>query len=53
MGDGGANHSIIREEWETEISSHNIEALDQILLNCGLVYLSKWSRERETYETGT
>ena len=53
MGHGSAVHGAIREEWEEELPSMSIDELDAILLATGLIYLSKWSRKRQTFETGT
>jgi adenylate cyclase class IV len=53
MGHGSAVHGGIREEWEETLPGMSIEELDTIMLGCGLKYLSKWSRKRQTYETGT
>ncbi len=53
MGHGSAVHGAIREEWEEELPGMSINELDALLLSTGLIYLSKWSRKRQTFETGT
>lgn len=48
VGDDTSANGITRMEFEAEVALL-IEALDQLLLDAGLSYQAKWSREREEY----
>ncbi|MBP9771484.1 MAG: CYTH domain-containing protein [Candidatus Pacebacteria bacterium] len=49
IGDDTSANGVSRIEFESPVVL-SIEALDQILLDAGLSYQAKWSREREDYE---
>jgi adenylate cyclase class IV len=49
-GDTSAN-GVSRIEFESEVAM-SLEELDKILLDAGLTYQAKWSREREEYKAG-
>ena len=51
LGSDSTVHGVARTEFETEIPL-SLEVLDQILLDAGLSYQAKWSREREEYTNG-
>ena len=50
IDEGSSANAVSRIEWEAEISTSTLEELDQILLDSGLEYQAKWSREREEYK---
>lgn len=50
--DGSSANAISRMEFEEVIPEITLDALDQVLLDAGLTYQAKWSREREEYELG-
>ena len=52
IGDDSSENGISRIEFEQPVKL-TLEALDQRLLNAGLTYQAKWSREREHYDLGT
>jgi adenylate cyclase class IV len=41
---------LTRREWEAKFTDLTIDEIDALVLGAGFEYLSKWSRERETYE---
>lgn len=49
VGDDSSSNGVSRIEFETEMKM-TIEELDKILLDAGLKYQAKWSREREEYK---
>lgn len=49
VGDDSSSNGVSRMEFETEMGM-TIGELDKILLNAGLEYQAKWSREREEYK---
>jgi predicted adenylyl cyclase CyaB len=51
IGDDTSANGISRLELEFETSFKNIEELDSLLLEAGLTYQAKWSREREEYKS--
>ncbi len=51
IGDDTSANGVSRIEFESPVAL-SIEALDQLLLDAGLSYQAKWSREREDYEVG-
>jgi predicted adenylyl cyclase CyaB len=51
IGDDSSANGVSRLEFETEIDM-SLEALDKLLLDAGLEYQAKWSREREEYKLG-
>lgn len=51
LDDQTSSNGISRAEFEVEIPV-TLSEIDQILLDAGFDYLSKWSREREEYVSG-
>lgn len=51
LDDSSSSNGISRMEFESEMSM-TLGELDQLLLNAGLEYQAKWSREREEYDAG-
>lgn len=51
VGDDTSANGVSRMEFESEFKM-TIEKLDRILLDAGLEYQAKWSREREEYRLG-
>lgn len=49
VGDDTSANGVSRIEFEAEVQK-TLDELDKILLNAGLTYQAKWSREREEYE---
>lgn len=49
VGDDTSANGVSRIEFEVEVQK-TLDELDKILLNAGLTYQAKWSREREEYE---
>lgn len=48
IGDGTSANAVSRIEFEAEVGK-TLEELDSLLLQTGLTYQAKWSREREEY----
>ena len=48
IGDDSSSNGVSRMEFEDDMDM-TLEELDQILLDAGLQYQAKWSREREEY----
>lgn len=48
-GDEDDQHALSRAEGEYEVALDSIEALDELIVEAGFDYLSKWSRHREEY----
>lgn len=51
IGDDSSSNGVSRMEFEAQMPM-KLEKLDQLLLEAGLEYQAKWSREREEYELG-
>jgi adenylate cyclase class IV len=51
IDDTTSSNGISRMEFEAPTTDLNLEQLDQLLLDSGLQYQAKWSRERESYQT--
>jgi len=51
IGDDSSANGVSRIEFEEEVDM-SIDELDNLLLECGLQYQAKWSREREEYRLG-
>ena len=51
IGDGTSANSVSRVEFEKPVLL-TLEELDQKLVDAGLMYQAKWSREREHYDLG-
>ena len=51
IGDDSSSNGVSRMEFEIKMNT-SIEELDQALLDSGLEYQAKWSREREEYKIG-
>lgn len=49
VGTDSSSNGVSRMEFESEMKM-SLEELDQLLLNVGLEYQAKWSREREEYK---
>ncbi len=49
IGDDTSANGVSRIEFEERVGGLDIAALDQLLLDAGLSYQAKWSREREEY----
>lgn len=49
VGSDTSANGVSRIEFEAEVQK-TLDELDKILLNAGLTYQAKWSREREEYE---
>jgi predicted adenylyl cyclase CyaB len=52
ISDDSSDNGVSRIEFESETKDLTLAKLDQILLDAGLTYQAKWSREREEYQTG-
>lgn len=50
VGDDSSSNGVKRIELESEVNI-SLDKLDQILLDAGLTYQAKWSRERQEYST--
>ena len=51
IGDDTSSNGVSRMEFESEMGL-SLDALDKLLLDAGLEYQAKWSREREEYKLG-
>lgn len=51
VGDDTSSNGVKRIEFESEVDL-SLEELDKALLNAGLTYQAKWSRERQEYSSG-
>lgn len=51
LGDDSSANGVSRMEFEN-VMSMTLDELDKILLDAGLTYQAKWSREREEYVVG-
>jgi len=51
IGDDTSSNGVSRMEFESEMKM-TLNELDQLLLDAGLKYQAKWSREREEYKLG-
>ncbi len=51
VGDDSSSNGVKRIEFESQVNI-SLNALDKVLLNAGLTYQAKWSRERKEYKTG-
>jgi adenylate cyclase class IV len=51
VGDDSSSNGVKRIEFESQVSI-TLDELDQILLEAGLTYQAKWSRERKEYVSG-
>jgi adenylate cyclase class IV len=51
IDDTTSSNGISRSEFESVVNL-SIDELDQLLINAGLIYQAKWSREREEYSLG-
>ncbi|KKT95950.1 MAG: hypothetical protein UW97_C0020G0002 [Parcubacteria group bacterium GW2011_GWA2_45_15] len=51
IGDDTSSNGVSRMEFESEMGV-SLDELDKLLLNAGLEYQAKWSREREEYKLG-
>jgi len=51
VGDDTSSNGVARIEFEGQVPK-TLEELDQTLLDSGLSYQAKWSREREEYKSG-
>ncbi len=51
LGDDTSSNGVSRQEFESEMDM-TLDILDQLLLEAGLEYQAKWSREREEYKLG-
>jgi predicted adenylyl cyclase CyaB len=51
LDDHSSSNGISRMEFESEMNM-TLDELDKLLLDAGLQYQAKWSREREEYELG-
>ncbi len=51
IGDDTSSNGVSRMEFESEMKMP-LEELDKLLLEAGLEYQAKWSREREEYKLG-
>ncbi|MDP3996688.1 MAG: hypothetical protein Q8P86_03285 [bacterium] len=52
VGDDTSANGVSRVEFQEEVFK-TLDELDKILLDAGLTYQAKWSREREEYESKT
>jgi len=52
INDHSSQNGVSRIEFESEAKGLSLAELDQVLLDAGLTYQAKWSREREEYQTG-
>lgn len=50
IDDHSSHNSVSRIEFEAETKNLTLAKLDKILLDLGLTYQAKWSREREEYQ---
>ncbi len=51
MGDDTSANGVSRMEFESTVDM-SLDQLDQLLIDAGLEYQAKWSREREEYKMG-
>jgi adenylate cyclase class IV len=51
IDDTTSSNGISRMEFEAPAVDLDLKQLDQLLLNAGMQYQAKWSRERESYRT--
>lgn len=51
IGDDSSSNGVSRMEFESEMKM-TLDELDKLLLDAGLEYQAKWSREREEYKLG-
>ncbi len=51
VGDDSSSNGVKRIEFESQVKI-SLDALDKALLNAGLTYQAKWSRERQEYISG-
>jgi len=51
IGDDSSSNGVSRMEFEDDMSM-SMDDLDKLLLESGLTYQAKWSREREEYKLG-
>jgi predicted adenylyl cyclase CyaB len=51
IGDGTSANAVSRIEFESEAKGKTLQDLDNVLLEAGLTYQAKWSREREEYQS--
>lgn len=52
IGEDTSANGVSRMEFEEAIASLTLDELDQVLLDSGLEYQAKWSRDREEYALG-
>ena len=52
VDDTTSSNGISRMEFEEEVGRLTLDQLDKILLDAGLAYQAKWSREREEFALG-
>jgi adenylate cyclase class IV len=52
LGNDSSQNGVSRMEFE-EVVNMTLNDLDQKLVDCGLEYQAKWSREREEFKNGT
>ena len=52
IGGGTSSNGVSRMEFEDEVAI-TLDELDKLLLDAGLSYQAKWSREREEYKLGS
>jgi len=52
IDDDTSTHAISRMEFEIITKFKNVDELDKLLLDAGLTYQAKWSRQREEYKGG-
>jgi adenylate cyclase class IV len=51
VGDDSSSNGVKRIEFESQVMI-SLDALDKVILNAGLTYQAKWSRERQEYVSG-
>jgi len=51
VGDDSSSNGVKRIEFESKVDI-SLDALDKVLLDAGLTYQAKWSRERQEYVSG-
>ncbi len=51
VGDDSSSNGVKRIEFESQVNI-SLDALDKVLLDAGLTYQAKWSRERQEYISG-
>lgn len=51
VGDDTSANGVSRIEFESPVTL-SLDALDQLLIDAGLTYQAKWSRDREEYQSG-